>query len=163
MIPCACLAGFLSVQSEDGEARLVITTSDGRRFEAPRQGEQDQFFTAKISADGKYVGWEAGYPGLGASYSMSVHLTVLDEANRLHNFSGEFGVVYDWCFPSQRAGAVVFSYAFPHGTNMRQFEMRRIEDHRLMASYTLPHEERARAKAVEVAPQWLRCVPDWTK
>jgi hypothetical protein len=46
---------------------------------------------------------------------------------------------------------------------MRQFEMRRIEDHRLLASYTLPHEERARSKAVEVAPQWLRCVPDWTR
>jgi hypothetical protein len=55
---------------------------------------------------------------------MPAHLAIMDEINHLYTFAGKFGVIYDWCFSTRNDDVVIFSYSFPHGTDMRQFEMR---------------------------------------
>ena len=84
-----------------------VTQDEGRQLLAVRC----RFVAPNISGDGKYVGWLAAYPELGASYAMTAELAVLDLSQRLHYFHGDWGLVSEWCAPN-RPGEVVFAELF---------------------------------------------------
>jgi hypothetical protein len=80
---CTEAATFDSVTSSDDGSVLTVRMTDGTvvtpQFEAARFDKaQSQFVSPKISEDGKYVGWLAAYPELGASYAMTAELAVMD-------------------------------------------------------------------------------------
>jgi len=152
-------AEFRAVRLSDDGKELVITQFDGSTVRAPRLQDQDSFDTAQVSTDGRYVGWLALYP-LGASYSEPIELVVLSQRQRLHRFHGHFGMVFRWCFwPKQNA--VVYAFSFPHGQTDTGFELRRIDDERLLGRYAIPFDAGKRNGTIRVAPAWVRCIPDW--
>ena len=50
-----------------------------------------------------------------------------------------------------------------HGSDFRNFELRRIADGVLVAHYEFPHEEAATALAHNRAPGWVRSVPEYLR
>jgi len=152
-------AEFRAVRLSDDGKELVITQSDASKVSAPRLDDQDSFDTARVSTDGRYVGWLALYP-FGASYSEPLELVVLGQRQRLHRFRGYFGMVFRWCFwPKQ--SAVVYAFRFPHGQTDTGFELRRIDDERLLGRYAIPFDAGKGSGTIRAAPAWVRCIPDW--
>lgn len=158
-LACSEAASFRSVQlSADGK-QLTVTRSDGTSFEAPRLGDQDEFGSPAISADHRAVGWLALYPGVGASYSMPLELVVLDTDGHLQRFSGDFGMVFGWCFHPRRH-AVIYQVRLPHGSSPLEFEMRDLSGRRLLQKFRL---EAVGPDASELealrrkAPKWTAC------
>ena len=99
------------------------------------------------------------FPDRGASYSQPIYLVVTDTRNRLKRFSGDFGMVFAWCFAGE-GQAVVYKSMFPHGITSIGFEMRRISDGRLLRRILLEptrvgmDEDEILGKRV---PSWARC------
>ena len=152
-------AEFRQAQLAEGGAKLTITQSDGSSFDAPKLDDQDSFANPDVSANYRYAGWLALYPNRGASYSQPIHLAVVDTSKHIHRFSGNFGMVFGWCF-AEKNDTVVYRFGFPHGITPIGFEMRRIKDGKLLRHFRLepigPEEDEyqiIRAKA----PVWTRC------
>lgn len=144
--------------SPDGR-ELVLKRADGGMAGAPKFGEQDSFLKPAIAPDGRSVGWLALYPGFGASYSQPLNVVVLDDANRVRRFAGDFGMVYGWCFADGGA-AVVLTYRFPHGISPVGYDKRRLRDGRLLARrriepVTAPEEEAGLLRSR--TPAWASC------
>lgn len=155
-------ATFLLAELKNEGARLLITRTDNTQTEAPAFKDQDGFAKPRIAPGGKSVGWLALYPNLGASYSQSLELVVLDDAQRLHRFAGNFGMVYAWCF-NVRGDAVVFKYQFPHGSTPIAFDMRRVSDGHLLRHTTLDPigpDEDEKTVVRNRAPKWTSCAQD---
>ena len=145
---------FRQAQLTDGGSALSITQLDGSTFNAPKVDGQDGFASPQVSKNHRYVGWLALDGGHGASYSQPLDLVVMDEAKRLHRFSGSFGMVLGWCF-AEKGDSVVYRFAFPHGLTPTSFEMRRIKDGRLLREFRLLEDE-SQAGGADV-PAWGKC------
>ena|SRR5690348_16906367 len=163
LISCCTEAATFETVTLSGDGRvLTVRMTDGTvvtpRLEMGRfDTEQSQFIAPKISPDGKYVGWLAAYPDLGASYATAAELAIMGLSQRLHYFHGNWGVVMDWCFPTT-SGEVVFAVSFPHGLSEHDVELRRIGDEILLASYLIPSDGEERAQALGKAPDWFACI-----
>ena len=155
-------AEFLKAQLTEGGTKLTIAQSDGASFDAPRDKDQDRFAAPGVSRNHRYAGWLALYPNQGASYSQPLDLAVVDASMRIHLFSGSFGMVFGWCFAEQN-DAVVYSFSFPHGRTPVGFEMRRINDGKLLRKFWLepvgPDEDEYQVLRAK-APVWTRCAQE---
>jgi hypothetical protein len=159
---CSALAASPSFARAEllGEGTVLrLDRSDGSTAPAPRLEDQDSFGKPSVARNSKYVGWLALYPERGASYSQPLALVVMDRSNRIHRFSGAFGMVFGWCFTPE-SHAVVFKYAFPHGMTPVAFDMRRIEDGRLLRHFALdpvrPDADQDQVLQTK-APRWALC------
>lgn len=158
----AAATEFRSAELVNNGAGLTIFQPDGSSFLAPMLKNQDSFAAPAVSSNHRYAGWLALYPDLGASYSQPLHVVVFDASKRIYRFSGDFGMVFGWCF-TKDSDAVVYRFTFPHGATSVGFEMRRIKDGKLLRRFLLdptsPNEDEQgviRAKA----PLWTRCAQD---
>lgn len=160
MAATLCRAGEYDAVRLTGEGeRLSLTLAGGKSMDAPKSGTQDGFEQPLVSRDGSFVGWLALYPNRGASYSQPLELVVMDGARHLHRFSGDWGMVYGWCF-APAGNAVVYRYSFSHGDLTPGFDMRRIEDGRLLKRFRMPDTgvDVDLVAAVRArAPSWTRC------
>ena len=147
--------------SGDG-SELIIATADGSTFKAPRFEDQDTFDAPNVSPGGRYVGWLAQYPDRGATYSQPLYLMVMDRNRRVHRFFGGLGFVHRWCFWPRR-NAVVYAYGFSHGQRSTWYELRRIDDERVLGRHEIPDESLGNTKALRTAPVWVRCIPGWNE
>ena len=150
-------AGFRSTELSDDQRNLIITESDGARFDAPKFPEQAEYSHPRISANGRYVGWLALFPNCCTSYPIPLKLVVLDDSRQLHTFEGIRLAVFAWCFTASST-SVAYSQGVLHGSDFRHFELRRIADSHLLANYEYPHGEAEVAR--RHAPSWVRCVPE---
>jgi hypothetical protein len=155
-------ATFGSVGLSDDASVLTVRMTDGTvlspRPETDRfDKEQSEFVAPKISEDGKFVGWLAAYPGLGASYAMTAELVMMDLRRRLHHFHGDWALVGAWCFPNE-PGEVVLAVSFSHGLTEHDVQLRRIDDDKLLARYRIPSGGQERAHALSNAPDWFTCI-----
>lgn len=160
----AAATEFRSTELADDGARLTIFQSDGSSFLAPMLKNQDSFDAPAVSSNHRYAGWLALYPDQGASYSQPLHVVVVDASKRIYRFSGDFGIVFGWCFTKGR-DAVVYRFTFPHGATSVGFEMRRIKDGKLLRRFLLdptrPNEDEQRVILAK-APIWTSCAQDST-
>ena len=158
LIPVAVLAASFetAVLAGDGTA-LVLTSSDGARFDAPRLPEQVAFDQPRVSPNGRYVGWLASFPNCCTSYPVPLALVVIDASRHLHTFDGSKLAISSWCFLPSSA-AVAYAQGVLHGSDARLFELRSISDGRLVARYEYPHDEEQNKRARSLAPSWVRCV-----
>lgn len=152
-------AGYKSAMLSGDGAGVVITSVDGSQFDAPSVPDQVAFSSPRVSSDGRYVGWLALFPNCCTSYPVELLLVVLDESRHMHTFDGTKMAMFGWCFPA-KAGTVAYAQGVLHGSDFRNFELRRIADGVLVAHYEFPHEEAANALAHNRAPGWVRCVPE---
>lgn len=152
-------AEFRETRLENDGTQLTIVKSDGIVFPAPKIKDQDGFKEPAISNNHRFAGWLALFPNQGASYSQPLYLVVLDASMRTHRYSGNFGMVFGWCF-AKDSDAVVYRYSFPHGITPIGFEMRRIGDGELLHRYRLepikPDEDESQVVRAQ-APPWTRC------
>jgi hypothetical protein len=152
-------AEFRKAQLTESGTKLTITQSDGTSFNAPRNEDQDSFAAPGVSRNHRYAGWLALYPNQGASYSQPLDLAVVDASMRIHRFSGNFGMVFGWCF-AEKSDAVVYRFSFPHGMTPVHFEMRRIDDGKLLREFQLEpiaSDEDESQVIWAKAPVWTRC------
>jgi hypothetical protein len=152
-------AEFREVRLEEDGNRLTIVQSDGATFAAPKFEDQDSFEKPGISSSRRYAGWLALFPNQGASYSQPLYLVVLDAAKRMHRFSGDFGMVFGWCF-AKETDAVIYRFQFPHGMTPIGFEMRRAKDGKLLHRFRLEPIKRDGDESRVIrtkAPEWTRC------
>lgn len=138
-------------------SRLVITNDDGSQFPAPMLSEQVGFEQARISSNGKNVGWLGLYPNCCTSYPIPLKLVVLDQSRRLHIFEGIKIAIFKWCFLPQST-SVAYMQTVLHGSNFEHFEVRSISHGTLLAEYEYPDDETENAAARQRAPSWVRCV-----
>jgi hypothetical protein len=157
LISASVSADYVAVQLADNGTRLVITVGDGSQFSAPMFGEQVGFQQARISPNGKNVGWLALYPNCCTSYPIPLELVVLDQSRGLHTFDGAKLAVFKWCFLPQST-AVAYMQTVVHGSNFEHFEARSIASGKLLAEYDYPDSEPQNTAAHKRAPGWVRCV-----
>jgi hypothetical protein len=152
-------AEFSEVRIDEQGSKLTIIESDGATFLAPKIEDQDGFEKPGVSDNHRYAGWLALFPNRGASYSQPIYLVVLDASKRTRLFSGDFGMVFGWCF-AKNSNAVIYKYQFPHGRTPIGFDMRRIEDgkllHRSQLDAVKPSEDESQVIRAK-APTWTRC------
>lgn len=170
LLPFAGSARVFDELSLEKEDTSLLIFAKGQAVHAPRYGWQQKFSQALISPTGSHVGWLADGPYPGGTSLQPLELVVMDPARRLHRFTGDFGHVYGWCFVPSR-DAVAYTFRFPHGATPSGFQLRRIRDGRLLASYQLPptpgevetsrEDKRRYESAVKGAPDWLLCIPEW--
>jgi hypothetical protein len=144
--------------SADGFS-MTITATDGSHFSAPKFADQVGFDQARVSPDGRYVGWLALYPNCCTSYPIPLRLVVLDQSRQMHTFDGIKIAIFSWCFVPHSA-SVAYTQSVLHGSNFQRFERREISDGRLLNEYEYPHEEAESAVARKRAPSWVSCVPE---
>ncbi|OHX34552.1 hypothetical protein BJL95_18620 [Methylomonas sp. LWB] len=152
-------AEFLETHLEENGARLTLTRSDGSNFPAPRIEDQDGFSKPAVSANKRYAGWLAMYRNQGTSYPQPILLAVLGPESRLRRFTGDFGMIYGWCFTGD-SRSVVYKYQFPHGVSPIGFEMRRLADGKLQRKIQItPIAPDANEDEVigGSAPAWTQC------
>lgn len=157
LVPLAALAASFktAVLASDGTG-LVLTSSDGARFDAPRLPDQVAFDQPNVSPDGHYVGWLASFPNCCTSYPVPLALVVIDASKHVHTFEGSQLAISSWCFlPSSTA--VAYAQGVLHGSDARLFELRSIADGRLISRYEYPHDEAKNMRARSLAPSWVRC------
>lgn len=170
LLSLAALTIALSVQAaslsgarlESGGAGLVVVQDDGSTFHAPKIEDQDSFRKPRVAADHRHVGWLALFPDRGASYSQPLYLVVLDASRQLRRFSGDFGMVFDWCF-TKSSDAVVYRYQFPHGLTSTGFDMRRLSDGKLLRRALLDpidFDDDETQVIRKKAPLWTRCAQE---
>lgn len=150
---------FVRAELLSNGATLSLQRHDGSKFVAPKFDDQDFFDKPAIASNFSYVGWLALFPDRGASYSQPLYLVILDWSNRVHRFQGKYGMVFGWCF-TEDGRSVVYEYSFPHGTTPIGFDMRRIEDGKLLRRFELaPIAPKDDEDAVLQAktPRWARC------
>lgn len=152
-------AQFSSVTLNSDGSELSVLRTDGTAFAVPKSGSQDEFRKPAVSADGRYAGWLALYPNQGASYSQPLYLAVLDTSGKVRRFSGDFGMVYGWCFAPD-SDAVIYQYQFPHGATPIGFEMRRLKGGKLIRRVEIepvaPSADEAQAVRTKT-PAWTAC------
>jgi hypothetical protein len=143
---------------DEGSALLILRTS-GKPLDAPKLGTQDSFDQPRLSANHRLVGWLALYPDKGASYSQPIELVVMDRAQQLHRFTGNWGMVFGWCF-TPNSEAVIYRYQFPHGRTPVGFDMRRVSDGKLLRQFRLEPagpDEDGDEVVRDKAPRWASC------
>jgi hypothetical protein len=157
--PLLALAGpYATVQLDDDGKHLVITTTDGRTVVPRKLSGQVGFENAMVSKDGRRVGWLALYPNCCTSYPIPLQLVVLDADKRLHAFKGRMAI-FGWCFLGN-GDEIAYRQTVLHGSNFLHFERRRIADKKLLAEYDYPDDDEANRRARELAPAWVKSVPE---
>ncbi|MBA5638556.1 hypothetical protein H3H37_15965 [Duganella sp. LX20W] len=150
---------FVKAELLSNGATLSLQRHDGSQLIAPKFDDQEFFDNPAIASDSSYVGWLALFPDRGASYPQPLYLVILDRFNHVHRFEGKFGMVFGWCF-TEDGSSVVYKYSFPHGTTPIAFDMRRIEDEKLLRRFELDPiapEENEDAVLQSKTPRWARC------
>ena len=161
-LPHLAFAGsslFARAELLSNRAALSLQRHDGSEFVAPKFDDQDFFDKPAIASNSAYVGWLALFPDRGASYPQPLYLVILDRFNRVHRFEGNFGMVFGWCF-TEDGRSVVYEYSFPHGMTPITFDMRRIDDEKLLHRFELDpiaHEDDEDAIFQAKIPGWARC------
>lgn len=144
------------------DRQVRVNRADGSSFDVPKLDGQDMFGKPAVSGDTRYVGWLALFSGQGASYPQPLSLETLDDAGHVHHFTGEFGRVVGWCFGG-KADTVVYMYSFSHGATPIGFDMRQIEDGKLLHRFKLvpPESGGGDGKAIRLKlPEWATCALD---
>lgn len=154
---------FMESRVENDGRTLMLVARGGATLIAPKIDDQDSFGKPGVSNDHRYAGWLALFPNRGASYAQPLYLVVLSDSNQIQRLSGDFGMVYGWCFT--RNNAVVYMYEFPHGLTPIGFDMRRLGDGKLLRrariepidpDSDIPLHQYLRDKA----PAWTRCAQE---
>ena len=148
-------AKFVSAAVDPAQKNLIITGSDGRTIDPPRVTEQVGFENALISQDGKYVGWLALHPNCCTSYPVPLTLVVLDQDGRHREFRGP-QAIFSWCFLPARK-SVAYRQAVLHGPSETTFELRQIDDGRLLSRFVQPWDYRTQEPAKVRLPTWAQC------
>jgi len=151
--------GYKAAEISEDQSSLILTSSDGSQFAAPRFAEQVAYGRPLISPDGKSVGWLALYPNCCTSYPIPLKLVVLDASRNLHTFDGIKLAIFNWCF-LPNSNSVVYSQTVVHGSDFQHFEWRAVSDRRLLGKYDYPDDEAENAAARKRAPAWVRCVKE---
>ncbi|NMG30068.1 hypothetical protein [Aromatoleum evansii] len=155
-------AEFIGVRIDEEGGKLTLIERGGSTLLAPRFGDQDGFDKPGISENHRYAGWLALFPNRGASYSQPIELVVMDTSKHTRRFSGNFGMVFGWCF-AENSDAVIYRYQFPHGATPIGFDMRRLKDGKLLRRALVEpvNSDEDESEVIRTkAPVWTRCAQE---
>jgi hypothetical protein len=148
----ACAAGYV-VRTGVGDSQTLQLERDGRAEVAPKtEPEQDGFGQARVSADGRTVGWVALTAGCCTSYPLPTVLVLYRDGRAIRRFD-DGPPTWHWAFVPGR-DEVVTQQALAHGPEAFLFTRRRIADGRTLATYRCNQDEKTPAPR----PAWARVI-----
>lgn len=147
-------AGYaIGAKADDGSS--LSLARDGRTVPAPKtEPEQAGFEQARVSADGRTVGWVAQMPNCCTSYPLPLVLVLYRDGKVIRRFD-EAPPIWDWAFVPGR-DEVVIRQAYPHGPEYFTFTRLRIADGKALASYECSQDEKVHAPR----PAWTRVIAE---
>lgn len=152
--PTCALAGRYAVEervTDQGSAVTIV--AHGHRIPAPRtEPDQQGSGQAKVSPDGRTVGWVAETGNCCTSYPLPTAL-VLYRHGKIVRRIPMVPPIFDWAF-GPGPDEVVTQQEFPHGPEYLTFTRLRISDGRKIAEYTCNQD----APDPEPRPGWSRIV-----
>jgi hypothetical protein len=133
----------------DWGGQVHILTKDRREILPKKEPEQVGFEIARISPDGRAVGWLALYPNCCTSYPIPLKL-VIYASGKLRTFTGSGLPVWRWCF--QAGGKqVAFEQETVHGGIGVHYELRDVSTGRLVAWY----DPEPNSGSIGHPPKWV--------
>jgi hypothetical protein len=149
--PAAC-AGYVVHPGPEGSGTLRIERA-GRSVEAPKtEPGQEGFEQARVSADGRTVGWVASTPNCCTSYPLPTVLVLYRGGKVIGRFD-EPPAIWHWAFVPGR-DEVVTQQAFPHGPEHFTFTRLRIAGGRTLATWRCSQDE----PVPPPRPAWTRAI-----
>lgn len=143
--------------SADGN-RLEYTDSTGATSTAPKLRDQVGYSQPRISSNGQFFGWLALYPNCCTSYPIPLVLVVMDKDRHLYEFQGA-QATFGWCFQPS-SSAVAYRRALLHGLTPDLFELRRVQDGKLLKAFEVPVQESGQSQPTINLPSWAKCAAD---
>lgn len=155
MLPHHAAAQFSSAVITAGGRSLEYRTSNSAIETVPLLRDQTGFRDAKVSSDSKLMGWLAEYPNCCTSYPIPLEIVVMDRNRTLHSFSGP-QAIFGWCF-ARGSKAVAFRQTALHGRSNEVFELRRVQDGKLLQRFVLPWRDPNDGSRHPQVPRWASC------
>jgi len=148
-------ASFSAAVSSDDNRVLTIDSTEGP-FAAPTtQPGQEGFAQPRVSDDGRFVGWLALQANCCTSYPIPLTLVILGEGNILRRFDAA-PPIWDWAFHDHGA-AVAYRQRPTHGSSWVMYELRRVDDGKLLAHFECDPDSTAGSKVTAAirVPSWV--------
>jgi len=136
---------------------LTITTTAGT-VQAPfTEKHQESFGRAKISPDGRTVGWLAEVSNCCTSYPLPLVLVIFRDGKVIHRFR-EVTAIWRWTFLAHGT-RVAYQWTFPHGFVPTYYTLRSLDTGAMLDKFECRIDERAHEyiKPVHI-PDWVRAV-----
>ena len=138
--PLAHAGTFVGATLSADGASLVIRTAD-ESFPAPKtEDEQRGYAQARVSSDGKLVGWVALEAACCTSYPLPITLVLLRADRSLVRFEEGLPI---WAWKFEPGGAVAFRQRTTHGTSNVTYKLVRIRDRKVLEQYECFSEDAA--------------------
>jgi hypothetical protein len=141
----------------DEKGQLRIATKSGRTIVPKKLADQVGFDAARVSPDGRAVGWLAQFPNCCTSYPIPLKL-VIRMNGKDREFTGDADLpVWRWCFMAD-GKQVAFEQETVHGGIGIHYELRDVATGKLIASFDpAPGYERdSGVEADSIAiPEWV--------
>jgi hypothetical protein len=144
----------------DGKHLQLIATA-GQQIQAPLLKDQVGFDQPRLAADGSRVGWLALFPNCCTSYPIPLELVVFRAGRIEQAFHGNGESIFAWQF-LRNGTEVAYRQGPLHFSDAEYFELRRVADGKLLATYEYPGEDeaQARARAKRTAPAWVKPIAE---
>ncbi|NLR74288.1 hypothetical protein [Leeia aquatica] len=127
---------------------------DGHRIAAPRWvNEQQGVAQARVSREGRMIGWLVLTPNCCTSYPLPTALVV--QWGHQHRVMREGQAIWRWSFGRQ-PGTVVYVTDLPHGPTAAHYYLRRVVDGKLLAEFDC--REATSRHTPPILPDWVRLV-----
>ncbi len=136
---------------------LAITTISGT-VEAPfTEANQESFGRARISSDGKTIGWLAEVANCCTSYPLPLALVIFRDGKVIYRFR-EATAIWRWTFLA-RGTQVAYQWTFPHGFVPTYYTLRSLETGSVLNKFVCRINESTHEYIKpERIPDWVRAV-----
>ena len=158
MLSLANAWSYTSTQTLDDGDNLIIHAGT-RRIPAPRAEEKQVGFSdAKVSSNGRLVGWLALQPTCCTSYPIPLSLIIFENGKVIQRFY-EGQAIWAWSFEKHNS-AVAYRHSVTHGPIMEEYKLRSIGDGKLLDEFDCSdfETEESSKKNPRLVPVWIRSI-----
>jgi len=138
----------------DSQGKLTITTKDGREISPAAEKDQVGFSNARLSPDGRAVGWLADFPNCCTSYPIALQLVIYSN-DRKQMFTGNGLPIAKWMF-RDRGRRIAFEQETVHGGGGINYELWDLASHRKVDGYSPKYGRDLQLLPDQRGPQWVQ-------
>jgi hypothetical protein len=138
----------------DAQGQLTIRTKEGRHISPAREKDQVGFSSARMSPDGRAVGWLADFPNCCTSYPIALKLVIYSNG-RTQTFVGSGLPIAKWMF---RDGGrrIAFEQETVHGEQGINYELWDLPSNRQVDGYSPQYDRDLQLLPNQRGPQWVQ-------
>jgi hypothetical protein len=154
-----CLAvAYRSVTISEDNQHLTISSENGD-VDAPRtRPDQEGFSDARISPNGRSVGWLVLAPGCCTSYPLPMSLIVFRDGKIVRIFDDGEPPIFGWIFQDGDK-AIAYRQSTAHGAKVIWYKLKRVSDGKTIAEFDCDPNGPDDAVSQD-APAWVWPIAD---